>query len=303
MTSRRHPNHRDQSTLPRELRRTTVPVAVRAWIERAVGTAVVRVQRLPGASTTAVHRIRLADDSSAVLRRYVWPVVLEDEPIAPRRELDALLLADARGLPVPRIVAADVTGDEIGDGVPAVLMTLLPGQAVAAPDAVRLAEVAAAIHDTDPGDFAHDYFRWFDDLPPGAPAAAGQPELWERALDLLRATPMPAYRPTFIHRDFHPGNVLWQRRRCSGVVDWADACRGPAGCDVATCRGELIRLCGVETADSFRQAYETVTGEPHDPYWELVSVFEHAPAAWTAREIADTEPRLAFAIQAMHTGS
>ena len=92
---------------------------------------------------------------------------------------------------------------------------------------------------------------------------------------------------------------MWLRGRCSGVVDWAEACRGPAGCDVATCRGELIRLCGVEVADRFGQAYETVTGDRHDPYWELVSLFEHGPAPWTAREIAETEPRLASAIQAM----
>ncbi len=87
--------------------------------------------------------------------------------------------------------------------------------------------------------------------------------------------------------------MLWLRGRCTGVVDWANACRGPAGCDVATCRGELIRLCGVEMADRFGDAYEALTGEPHDTYWELVSVFEHGPSPWTPQEITETEPRLA----------
>ena len=96
-----------------------MPGAALAWIERSVGVAVVRVNRLPGASTTAVHRIRLANDRSLVLRRYVWPFLLADEPIAPRRELDALLFAAARGLPVPQVVEADVTGEHVGDGVPA----------------------------------------------------------------------------------------------------------------------------------------------------------------------------------------
>ena len=175
-------------------------------------------------------------------------------------------------------------------------MTLVPGRAVAAPDPVRLAEVAAAIHDTDPGTFEHHYFRWFDDVPFRAPPGAREPGLWERALHLLRERPMPSYRPTFIHRDFHPGNVLWRRRRCSGVVDWVNACRGPAGCDVATCRGELIRLRGVEVADRFRRVYEAVTGEPQHAYWELVSIFEHGPSPWTPQEIAETEPRLAEAM-------
>jgi hypothetical protein len=142
-----------------------------------------------------------------------------------------------------------------------------------APDVVRMAEVAATVHDAGPGRFAHAYFRWFADLPFDAPPAAGRPQLWERALDVLGTMAMPSYP-----------NVLWFRGRCSGVVDWAEACRGPAGYDVA---------------DRFRRAYETLTGERQDPYWELVSVFEHGPAPWTAAEVAETEPRLALAIEAI----
>ncbi len=296
MSARRHPNHRAARTLAPELRRTTVPPAVRAWAERAVGTRVVAVTRLAGASSTAVHRLRFGEGASLVLRRYVWPAVLEDEPIAPRRELDALLLAASQGLAVPRAVAADVSGEDIGDGVPALLMTYVSGRATAAPDVVRLAEVVATNHHTDPGDFPHQYFAWFDDDRARPPAATRRPELWEHALK-LRATAMPEYRATFIHRDFHPGNVLWLRGRCSGVVDWADACRGPAGCDVATCRADLIRLCGVELTEAFRHAYEATTGAAHHPYWDLVRVLEHGPSPWTPTEVAEAEWRLADALE------
>ncbi len=280
--------------MPPELRRTRVPAEVRAWIERAVGRRVVAVTRLAGASTTAVHRVRFSDGISLVLRRYVWPFVLEDEPITPRRELDALAFATSHGLAVPLVAAADVSGEDIGDGVPALLMTHLPGRAIAAPDVVRLAEMAATIHGAGAGDFVHEYFPWFDDEA-RPPPTARRPELWEQALE-LRATAVPEYRTTFIHRDFHRGNVLWLRGRCSGVVDWANACRGPAGCDVATCRGELIGLRGVEVAEQFRRAYEATTGEVHHPYWDLARVFEHGPSPWTQAEVTQAEWCLADAL-------
>jgi len=270
---------------------------VRLWVAREVHAAVVRVRRLPGASSTAVHGLYLDDGKRLVLRRYVWSGFLEDEPIAPRRELDALLFAVAKGLPAPEVVSADVTGQEVGDGIPAILMTFLPGRAVALPDLSRLAEVAATIHETDPGDFGHDYFPWYERVVTPPPATR-RPALWEEAIE-LRASAMPAYSPAFIHRDFHPGNVLWSRSRLCGVVDWANACRGPRGCDVAHCRANLIALSGHESADEFLAAYERLTGESYDPYWDLASIFEESPEHWTPLRLVATEPYLARAVEAI----
>lgn len=298
MSAPRHPNHRPLATLPVELRRTTVPAAARAWIRRSTGQSVVRAERLPGASSTAVHRLVFPDRHSLVLRRYVWPGFLDDEPIAPQRELDALSFGSGHDLSVPHVVAADITGNDIGDGVPAILMTFLLGQALASPDPVRLAETAATVHAVDPSGFSHRYFPWFEDVVLRPPSTARRPRLWERALE-VRVTGMPSYRPTFIHRDFHPGNVLWHRGRCSGIVDWANACSGPAGCDIATCHGNLIGWAGYQVADEFVAAHETLTGEPHHPYWEIASVLEHGPSPWTSRHIAESERRLDRALAAL----
>jgi aminoglycoside phosphotransferase (APT) family kinase protein len=112
-------------------------------------------------------------------------------------------------------------------------------------------------------------------------------------------TQAPSYRPRFIHRDFHPGNVLWARGRVSGVVDWANACRGPAGCDVATCAGNLIDLGGPGVAARFVAAYEAVTGQHHDPYWEIASVLEHGPSPWAGFTVESSEARLAAALASM----
>ena len=109
---------------------------------------------------------------------------------------------------------------------------------------------------------------------------------------------MPAYAPTFIHRDFHPGNVLWARGRVSGVVDWVNACAGPRGCDVATCRANLADLAGDRAADDFRAAYEALTGEAFHPYWDMACILENGPSCWTPEQVAASEPDLARAVAA-----
>jgi len=293
-----HPNQREISSLPVELRQTSVPANVRHWIRAQVGSEVTGVRRLAGASSTAVHGVRLADGSRFALRRYVWPGFLENEPDAPAREVDALEFARAAGLPVPDVVAADVAGSETADGIPALLMTFVPGRAVAVPDLRRLAEAAAAIHAVPADTFDHGYFPWYADTTTGPPAASRHPALWERAIDVWHHA-MPAYEASFIHRDFHPGNVLWSRGSVTGIVDWANACRGPWGCDVAHCRANLIGLSGLEAADRFLVAYEAVTGASYDPFWEVASVLEHGPSWWTDEELAVSEPRLERALASL----
>jgi hypothetical protein len=155
MSAPRHPNHRPADWLPVELRRTSVPAAARAWITRTTGHSVVRTERLPAASSTAVHRLRFPDGHSLVLRHYVWPGFLDDEPITPQRERDALGFASGHNLPVPHVVAADITGCDIGDSISTILMTFLRGRALASPDPIRLAETAATVHAVDPSRFAH----------------------------------------------------------------------------------------------------------------------------------------------------
>jgi Phosphotransferase enzyme family len=82
-----------------------------------------------------------------------------------------------------------------------------------------------------------------------------------------------------VHRDYHPSNVLWLNGRVSGIVDWVNGCRGPAGIDVAWCRHNLANLQGVSVADEFLTAYIDEAGSEfkYDPYWDLMSVVELLP--------------------------
>jgi Ser/Thr protein kinase RdoA (MazF antagonist) len=284
-----HPNQRQAASLPVELRRTAVPEEVRAWVAQHAGATVVRVRRLPGASSTAVHGLWLSDGRRLVLRRYVWPGFLVAEPEAPGRELDALRFARAHGLPVPEVVAADLTG------TPMILMTFLAGRAIGSPDVRKLAETAASLHAVDAAGYGHAYFPWYEGTAHTPPAATTRPGLWERAIDVwLHGA--PEYRGTFVHRDFHPGNVLWVREAVTGVVDWANACRGPWGCDIAHCRDNLIQWAGPAAADDFLCDYLAVTGETYDWYWEVASVMEHDEQHWTPQQVALAEPRLQSAL-------
>jgi Ser/Thr protein kinase RdoA (MazF antagonist) len=67
------------------------------------------------------------------------------------------------------------------------------------------------------------------------PGWTRQPRLWERAAEISHG-PAPDLPAVLVHRDFHPGNVLWQRGAVTGVVDWQAACTGPAVADIGHCR-------------------------------------------------------------------
>ena len=84
--------------------------------------------------------------------------------------------------------------------------------------------------------------------------------------------------PVFIHRDYHPGNVLWSRARLTGVVDWVNACLGPPAVDVGHARWNLAQLFGVEVADAFLDAWLAASGRArHDPYWDIVCLLDAGP--------------------------
>lgn len=294
-----HPNHRRLDELPPALRRAPVPEAAQWWIRRRTASPVASVRRLPGASSTAVHAVRLADGRSLVLRRYVWDEFRTGEPDAPAREVEALDHARRHGLPAPVVVAADPDGTDVGDGIPALLMARLPGRAQAAPDVRVLAVLAAEVHDVSRVGFDHRYFPWCRDTSTRPPASCRRPELWKLALELWRSAE-PPYEACFIHRDFHPGNVLWFRGALTGVVDWANACIGPVGIDIATCRWNLQEWAGAEAATAFVTAYEQITRRRHHPYWDVAKIVEDdwdriddPRYVWAAEELlAQALPRL-----------
>jgi aminoglycoside phosphotransferase (APT) family kinase protein len=92
------------------------------------------------------------------------------------------------------------------------------------------------------------------------------PAVWAAATDVIRRPP-PPYEGRFLHRDFHPGNVLFDAPpeasagpRITGVVDWAHPSWGPADLDVAHCSTSLALLHGPTWGLRFAEAYEEAGG-------------------------------------------
>jgi aminoglycoside phosphotransferase (APT) family kinase protein len=104
-----------------------------------------------------------------------------------------------------------------------------------------------------------------------SPPFSTRPGLWERVAEILEA-PQPDHRQSFIHRDYHPGNVLWDGSHVAGLVDWATAAWGPPGIDLARMRLNLSFHRGKQAADRFADAYAAAGGDPsaRHPFWDLL---------------------------------
>src|SRR3954465_6159602 len=99
-----------------------------AWVSASMGqgSRVVGYRRLSGGVSSAVHRVTVERGGARtfiVLRQYPGGLGLDKSL---RREITNLGVVSQSGLPVPRLLDADVAGDETG-GAPSLLMTRLPG--------------------------------------------------------------------------------------------------------------------------------------------------------------------------------
>lgn len=261
------------------------PKALR-WVADAVGpgATIQSVRHLAGATSSLLHRIEATYDGrgiNLVLRQFCHRDWLEEEPDLALHEAMSLQKVGQANIPTPELIAYDQTGDRCG--VPAILMTQLPGSVELKPTnldgwLIQLAAALIPLHAIEVGDFPWRY-RPYNDIarlePPGWSRA---PELWKKAIGIV-AGPWPDTELCFIHRDYHPTNVLWLENRVSGIVDWPNACRGAAGIDLAWCRGNLIHLYGVAAADRFLTAYQTLAGGSFDyhPFWDLIVIIEALP--------------------------
>lgn len=222
----------DEAT--RKLLRSRPPRQALAWAAAQFGAPVISARALRGGMSSAVHLLITQPPGGqrryAVLRRYVRPELNAEEPDIAAREARVLGVAGSSGIPTPQLLAVDPDGT--GAGVPAILMSRLPGRVEWWPPDTgrwlrRLAELLPRIHATPlaaPGTLPRFAPHLQDSYQP--PVWTRQPRLWERAAEISHG-PAPNLPAVLVHRDFHPGNVLWQRGVVTGVVDWQAACTGP----------------------------------------------------------------------------
>lgn len=237
------------------------------WVGRQLGDGerVVNVEVLHGGISAEMRRLTVGSRDGGsrelVLRSFVGVEGAEEWL---NREAGALTLLPGTGVPAPRLVAVDPTGAHCE--YPSLLMTHLTGRTVLEDEGLEtrvplLARQLVAIHSLRPVERPGKYvaLTTADTVvtPEGADEAA-----WAAAIDVIRR-PAPPYEGRFLHRDFQPGNVLFNGSadaRITGVVDWASTSWGPADLDVAHCSVNLALLHGPAWGLRFADAYEQAGG-------------------------------------------
>ena len=269
---------------------TELDQRVKKWIVGALpGEARLRwAHHIPAGTSARLDAIDVLLDGKRVqlvLRRFTDKQWLKVEPDLVAHEAAALAWASNANLKVPTLVAFDSDGEH--SGTPATLTTKLPGLTQLRPGDITawLTEMAAAaveIHRLDADGFPWTYGRFNVDEQLEVPGWSREPDAWHRAIEIVSSQP-PKSRECFIHRDFHPNNLLWLDGKVSGVVDWVNACKGPVGIDVAWCRHNLANLYNVGVADEFLDLYTKAADFEfnYDPYWDLMTVVELLPGPLT----------------------
>ena len=248
---------------------------------------------MTGGVSSAVHRVtveRAGTRTFVVLRQYPAATGLHETL---QEELTNLRVVAGSGLPVPRVVAADVDGSATG-GAPSLLMTRLPGHVELNPVdpeqwLSRVAELASRVHSADLP--ARTFRPWADSWIATAdslrvPAGARNPAVWRAAIDAMVTAP-PEDPPVFLHGDFLPVNMLWSRGNITGLVDWNGVHRGSRAVDVGHCRRYLAALYSPGWAQRLASRYESVAGARLDPWWDLYALLHHDDhqAPWIRRQV------------------
>lgn len=298
-----------------------------SWVRQHLepGEEILGAERLAGGWTSTMRRIHLhgpGGERTLVLRSFVRPFYRKHADGLLRREAGVLRLLDRpadppadRPVPAARLVAVDPAGEHCDH--PSLLMTLLPGSVRLAEDSAAariplLARQLVRIHRTPVTAETRPraYQAWTSPESVRVPTATGRPELWRQAVEAIRQ-PAPPFRGCFLHRDFHPGNVLFTGGnggtgagegglRISGVVDWVETSWGPAELDLAHCSTALALLHGVDAAAELEHEYRAAGGQlgGHQRYWRLLDALAFAPDAekvavpWRELGRADLTPEV-----------
>lgn len=193
-------------------------------------------------------------------------------------EYRVLQLVEEAGIPSPRPLLLDAEGRLFG--VPAIVLTYLPGQPLYIPRdlsswANDLAAALLRVHAVTPERFdlswlsvhLRDGIR--EELERRREYAQQDGALAREVHAVLEAEidriSWPA--PSFVHDDYWPGNTVWRFGRLTGVIDWTHAELGDPRTDVAQCRIDLALIPGPDAADAFRDAYQTNARTPLQDLW------------------------------------
>jgi aminoglycoside phosphotransferase (APT) family kinase protein len=261
-----------------------IPARVRAWAQEHVESEIIAIEPVGGGRTDTISAVYLLRGEPVILR-YVsierWGEIGRQHVSC---EALGCTLMEGSSLPVPHLIASDPDGSQAG--AYANLTTWLPGGVRLEPlslDAIdELARIAVIIHGT-PVDDDHrprPYEFW---TPPdlAVPSWTSRADSWQRAIDVFHQGPPPTHHG-LVHRDFHPGNILWEGDRITGVIDWAETSWGPPDLDVMHSRANFVMLHDVDSAVAFSNAYRWHGGRLDDDqdaelFWAVSDILGFLP--------------------------
>lgn len=266
---------------------TQIPRQTLDWIAQTVGSRYsVSAVVWMGRSSTEMHAVDVVDESGHIkrlaLRRYVDADRLGSDPwYRPENEAEALRILAEVDVPAPRLIGEDVRPTWCD--VPTLLETRISGRPLRRRPANfdvylrEAAELLCRVHAvTTVRIAALPNYAPYEPLPTQPILeCSSRSALWARVLDILRG-PAPRDEGRFIHRDYHPGNIVLAHGRIAGIVDWPTACRGPRSIDLARMRLNLVGDFDLASADRFLALYGECASSDfaYEPYWDLVDAID-----------------------------
>lgn len=234
------------------------------------------IEKLLGGISSNMSMIMVDDKTSVVLRQIQDEDWLRQEADVIHHEAAVLEVIQGTDVPVPQLIAVD-NGHYLP--YPSLLMSTLTGAICLQPDDFnawlhKMAITLGKIHHIECDSLVYYYNRYSSPEALAVPSWTSHRETWQALINFSKNN-LPIIERRFIHRDYHPNNLLWTEGEITGVVDWINACIGPRGVDVGHCRWNLAMIYGIDVADEFLNVYiENNDDFVYDVYWDIVSLLD-----------------------------
>lgn len=250
------------------------------------------LERLSGGANMESWRFQAGADT-CVLRRAPSLEMMAGRPMDHAGEVQVVRAAHAAGVMAPEVLVELQPSDGIGSGY---VMRAISGSPdpnaflAEAEPAVAIRDIArelVAVHRTDCTGIpvpVMDTAEALGELRNRFLAYGGDRPILALALKWLEANLPPPVTPRLVHGDFRLGNLMFERGRVTGVLDWELAHLGDWHEDLAFGCMTVWRFSrpdrpgyGLTTIAELARAYEEAGGEAFDParfrFWTIYRTF------------------------------
>lgn len=250
------------------------------------------LERLSGGANMESWRFS-AGDAVGVLRRAPSLDMMAGRPLDHAGEVQVVRAARAAGVMAPEVLVELEPDDGIGSGyvMRAIAGSPDPNAFLAEADpAIAIQDIArelVAVHRTDCAGLpvpVMDTAQALAELRGRFLAYGGDRPILALALKWLEANLPPPVTPRLVHGDFRLGNLMFERGRVTGVLDWELAHLGDWHEDLAFGCMTVWRFSrpdrpgyGLTSIAELAAAYEAAGGEAFDParfrFWTIYRTF------------------------------